>query len=290
MAQAGDSDFLYHYTSCSGLLGILESGELHLSDARFLNDSSEWLHAGHIVATTISSMRESLWPRFEEKHCRRDAFDALLDKMSRHFMSVPVFNPLRGGGHGFPFIFSLSRKRDDLGQWRAYGMGEYCVVFRRQKLDELKGVCLIDVHYHDEKNPDDGIGGIIAEMMARVVGVVEGQIVREDVSDEYAYTLQLMLQDKKNYFIKMKSNYFEEEGEVRLVGQVSPNGKPAIYFKTQGRYAKPYIKVELVPDAIEGVICGPGADKGLSHNMFGMLRAKLGKSWSLEFSGAPFRS
>ena len=32
---------LYHYTTSAGLLGIIESNGIYLTDARFLNDSSE---------------------------------------------------------------------------------------------------------------------------------------------------------------------------------------------------------------------------------------------------------
>ena len=37
-------DTLYHYTSVSGLLGIVNSGVLRASDIRYMNDSTELRH------------------------------------------------------------------------------------------------------------------------------------------------------------------------------------------------------------------------------------------------------
>ena len=48
-----EPDFLWHYTSVTGLHGILETGNLRFSDAAFLNDTSEMSHAVDLLQTTV---------------------------------------------------------------------------------------------------------------------------------------------------------------------------------------------------------------------------------------------
>ena len=45
---------LYHYTSLSGLLGILSSGELRASDVRYMNDSAELRHTLDLVTSHVT--------------------------------------------------------------------------------------------------------------------------------------------------------------------------------------------------------------------------------------------
>jgi len=42
-------DIVYHYTDCTGLLGILESGKIRLTDIFGLNDPSELQHGVRIL-------------------------------------------------------------------------------------------------------------------------------------------------------------------------------------------------------------------------------------------------
>ncbi|WP_439100891.1 DUF2971 domain-containing protein [Congregibacter sp.] len=45
---------LYHYTSLSGLMGIVESGALRASDIRYMNDSTELRHTLNVLQTHIT--------------------------------------------------------------------------------------------------------------------------------------------------------------------------------------------------------------------------------------------
>ncbi len=45
---------LYHYTSLSGLLGIVDSGVLRASDIRYMNDSAELRHTLDLLQSHVS--------------------------------------------------------------------------------------------------------------------------------------------------------------------------------------------------------------------------------------------
>jgi len=48
-------DLLYHYTDANGLLGILESKEIFLTQSDYLNDSSELIHGWEITKKIIGN-------------------------------------------------------------------------------------------------------------------------------------------------------------------------------------------------------------------------------------------
>jgi hypothetical protein len=95
---------IYHYTNSAGLLGILESGNVRLTNMFGLNDPSELRHG-------VSHACEILTREAQDGHPAAKIFaqnfSALKDQgveASAHF-----------------FVACFSRDGDDLGQWRAYG-------------------------------------------------------------------------------------------------------------------------------------------------------------------------
>ena len=53
---------LYHYTSPSGLAGIVERTQLWATDVRFLNDSQELKYAGHDFLSILAARQtEDQW-------------------------------------------------------------------------------------------------------------------------------------------------------------------------------------------------------------------------------------
>src|ERR1035438_5726396 len=65
-------DTLYHYTTPEGLLGIIESSALFLSDARFVNDRSELSYGRRVFTDRLlryaeasgSDIARTVWDHF----------------------------------------------------------------------------------------------------------------------------------------------------------------------------------------------------------------------------------
>jgi len=55
--SAADDGFMYHFTDAAGIRGILESGELWLTDYRDLPDESEIRDGQHVAKATFDSLR-----------------------------------------------------------------------------------------------------------------------------------------------------------------------------------------------------------------------------------------
>lgn len=140
---------LMHYTTLTGLSGILSSGCLWATDAAFMNDSSEITHffderlkelikedARHYA---IELARE---PRYLERMIQDGGIEHGVDLATNE-----LFSKLRESTLEFnrPFVLSLSGSRDErvrhsglLSQWRGYGDdGGYAIVFDTQKLESM---------------------------------------------------------------------------------------------------------------------------------------------------------
>ena len=146
---------LLHYTTASGLAGIIESGTVWVSHARFLNDAAELTLffdermpklAEDAIRVLVESKRKD--PSAESRIQSEGGVDALVKKLVAH-----VTDTLRTVTLTFhqPYIFSMSGVKRDVGiasarlekngllsQWRGYGGdGGYAIVLDSEGFDSL---------------------------------------------------------------------------------------------------------------------------------------------------------
>src|SRR4051794_1170002 len=100
-------DQLWHYTSMHGMHAVLEHGEMYATDARFLNDREELIHAAKFADQLI---QRQPYPQVVIDFVRQHVADWF-----RILLSLK--NPYR------KYVTCFSSRRDDLSQWRAYGAG-----------------------------------------------------------------------------------------------------------------------------------------------------------------------
>lgn len=108
--EGGTPDFLYHYTSVEGLLGIVQKMQLWATHTSFLNDSQE-LELALAMVEGIFNERSKVF---------KDAPDS---KEKEIIMSLPgVYNRLRMPAfYGSQiYVASLTSQEDQLSQWRGY--------------------------------------------------------------------------------------------------------------------------------------------------------------------------
>lgn len=97
---------LFHYTSTAALISIVRNNELWLSDATFLNDSSE---IGHGRALACGRMQ---------------AVTATEQRADAKSMLELAFDKFRTQTDPYVYVACFSLEGDDLAQWRGYGQGE----------------------------------------------------------------------------------------------------------------------------------------------------------------------
>lgn len=240
---------LLHYTSATGLLGILESQSLRATHCAFLNDSTEISvffekRLANIIESAIRAELAAdpelqVLPQLAKTPQESD------NVIARYVTEMA--DAIRITTHRFnePYLACLSapmseRIRNDglLSQWRGYGKdGGYALVFDTKRLEELlnsEGTSFWyqhaqwgDVHYHQD---DDDLVNAEPEIHAAEDALRSsiGKFIKNPVSAELESTFEPVATLSCLY----KHWGFHEEREVRIV-VIPPNAE----LEQKGRVA-----------------------------------------------------
>ncbi len=107
------SGLIYHYTTQSGLLGIINSGEIWATHFRHLNDLQEFVYAMDPLRRRVEELADGRWSEEEITRAMK-AIQIENDAVKR----VDLENDLN------LFVASFSEVPDSLPQWRAYAHSE----------------------------------------------------------------------------------------------------------------------------------------------------------------------
>jgi len=281
---------LYHYTSMSALLSIIETGRIRATHFRYLNDSSE-------VTTMLDAVQKRLTERIrlEASADRSRELRELADAMK----SRKVINE---------FVASFSEHGDDLSQWRSYchdggvSLGFASGALRSQWVS----------------NPDPSggkpwwVGGSLKKV--RYLG---GEI-SDGLDSIIDNTLELgrTLDGKEGFFGKIerieatralltllaplyKHHAFHHECEWRMILRKPHKPMPGQRFRVGASTLVPYIEVDLNRDLefklsekymLNKVVIGPTPNPQLSKDAIQNLFAAKGHpEVVVEISSIPYR-
>jgi len=125
-------EILYHYTTQQGLLGILQSETLWLTNLRYLNDSSEFIYPINLAKQYLEDRIKLLETTgflsgpsaLGSSSNNRNLYEHL--NILDNFNAIPLY------------ICSFSREGDQLGQWRGYCNNEsgFSIGFDYKKLNK----------------------------------------------------------------------------------------------------------------------------------------------------------
>lgn len=198
---------LYHYTSGTGLIGILEADQVWASSIHGLNDSKELSHTVDLAKEII---RETLnTTGVEGDNNFLYAFSQLLDSISKISLYISCF----------------STAGDSLSQWRGYcppGFG-YSIGFDGYELEKessAQGFKLKHCTYNHETQKK-----IISDWATRnIAKMLPGLRLNAKIADEYVRSTNSALIDEFMEFAPyFKDRAFSDENEWRLVAIVPSN-------------------------------------------------------------------
>jgi hypothetical protein len=243
------SEYLYHYTSANGLLGMLENREIWATDRKLLNDRWE----GNFLESKIAHMFH---------HAKHHGFDGyspdVLAKAEHHL----------GHGRG-AYVFSLSTHGDSYTQFRMYcpPEGGYVVGFRREYLAKIGA--LLPVSY-DGEDHHRWCKAYARRLLDHVAMNVDSSAPSDSASREIA-----LLIDERNEegYVRKAPEYFAE-GEVRLVF----SGSLAVHLRASrsGSLIIPFVKIPLPAEPTQvRIAAGPGTSQALAGIGLGGLGRRL---------------
>lgn len=187
---------VYHYTSVSGLQGIIGTGRIWATHMYYLNDTTEITYAVDVFHRCLQEIHSF--------HGRR-----IIDKFVNGIRERIARKPL-------PKIFaaSFSAKRDALSQWRGYGQAgnSYCLGFNSFRLlagTQANGV-ILNVIYSPEIQYD-----LISCAIRHSLDFYLQNASRPFWNDAFFF-------ESFHYFVMMflpiiKHPSFHEEEEVRII-------------------------------------------------------------------------
>lgn len=276
---------LYHYTSFTGLLGIVASRALWASDIRYMNDSAELRHTADLIRAEITQ-------RIGAGHKRPDLLNQFLDWVTHRITN----------GHML-FASSFRSNGNLLSQWRGYsrlgkgvslGFNPDYIVHCAQRQSFQVGKCVYNCEHQ-------------AQLIRQVIDAVEKLAKEHDLAahtdtstnaTSYHAIFKLIESDLLRIAAILKHPSFREEEEWRIISPVVTDFVSApVKFREGTSMLVPYIHFDLLaeydsPIALEHLFLGPTPNITISMNSLTMFLAKSGikPTKGISYCQIPFRA
>lgn len=288
--HASFGGYLWHYTDARGLIGIVESGQLWMTNVYYLNDASELNYARTLIAV-------------------------VLDEKQRATTDILVKNLLERVEIGLgasdliflPHVACFCEEGDLLSQWRAYadGGGGYALGFHPEDLTKDRSFLQLRQVIYDETKQRGLIETALDEfsaLLVRVAPLYSGakldlaiRHISGTVSDFF-----------REYSYCFKHPAFSEEREWRLVRRIAQRDVVPDFmsikhldFREAGGLVAPYVSQDVRVDTpnvsdtnsemrlpLGAIKCGPMLDPVLAADSIRLLLRKLGYAETIEIDSS----
>lgn len=232
-------DLLFHYTTASGMRGILDSTRLWATNYRFLNDVSEVSHGANLFESLIqerlAKAQSEIVSEFLGRTLRTaNGFDGMLDC----------------------YIACFCERDDLLNQWRTYAGsgGGYALGFttkeigrRWGQLGRAQDFVLRRVIY-DVDQQKILLSEVIDKTMKVLDDCTKGVSVAE-ANNLIARCCQFVRAEVANYLLSFKHPAFSIEKEWRLCHVTAPEVEDHVLFRDGQFGLTPYVCLDVSPMA-----------------------------------------
>lgn len=262
---------LSHYTTLTGLEGIVRTRSLWASNASFLNDRSELTHALDASKKAIKMLSSAK---------ALQAWGPAIET---------AFDELRKGRQAQSYVACFCSDDDNLSQWRGYGGAvqgvsltfEQAALTRRLKKDTAH---LQQVVYAKLSTAQKLRDALEAEL--RDIAELEEILGASDEEEQQADILARI----SRLLPKFKHLGFKDEREWRYVVQkdIPPNG---MQFRVLQNKIVPYIEIgtNKTKLPIRSIRVGPGTDQELTARSVETFMKAHGYDVEVTLSEVPFR-
>lgn len=272
-------DRIYHYTNVQGLYGIVQSGQLWLSDYSYLNDTRELSHGADLVVDVVTERMAT--------EVRPEVIELLRIWIAE--LQAPVHRVC---------VASFSELGDSLSQWRAYG--SIAIGFEPRDVSlHAYGANLSPVEYRRDRQRAFVELHIHHTVEAFLVDLHSSRLVK--IPDVYQKLDRLV-----EMIAFFKDPAFAAEQEYRLAFIEHPELMPSLGFNSTAKRFRvareriiPYVlSNELQPVLASGerplmpreIVLGPGADPTLERGIRELLLENDMKEVEVKRSGVPYRT
>lgn len=280
--DAAPTRTLFHYTSLQGLLGIVNSGALWVSEARHMNDVAELTHFARLVTDNVAQRLSA------------DVEVAEIENQLQNWLKQRVQD-----GH-LIFAGSFTENGDLLSQWRGYcppgqgvSLGFHPSRIARAALAQsfLLGRCIYAIA-EQQQLAEETAKAVVAA--AKAAGPVPAN--KAHPTQSYHPTFEQLLPSILTLAALMKNPAFAEEQEWRIVSPPLSNYVlPPIHYRAGTSMLVPYLEFEL-PRHQDGLVemtelcVGPTPTMNLSMRSIRMFISKRAVCPITRSSQVPYRA
>lgn len=259
-------EYLYHYTTQRGLVGIIQSRSIWATSIHYMNDSMELQHAISLVKsecyrrTNDSKPAQPVWAEISKR----------IDTISSIYI----------------YVFSLSEEGDQLSQWRGYcPNGGFSLAFLSTRLKNAAvshnfSLVRCIYEYHEQQK-------VVSLLLDDCFSDEEGHSTAPDQLDK-------SMSQFLNRFLSMapalKDRSFSEEKEWRLVSWPIPSTDKRVRVREGNSTLIPYYEMNLEDEAqtndkghlalpFNKVIVGPTPNPKLAMDPITNLFSSNGLEW-----------
>lgn len=218
---------LYHYTSGSSLLNILDSSSLWATSIHHMADASEFIHCFDLVKSQLYAQKSKTSDENLQSIC-----DVLVERLERL-------------SHLAIYVACFSEIDDSISQWRGYcppSFG-YSVGFNSNKLEILassQGFTLRQCIY----NPQQKVAMLNNWISEVLTFINTKRPTTVSIADFCERGIEEFLGRFATVASYMKDASFQDEREWRLVGLV-PSDDPRVSVRSKKSMLIPYVPIQL---------------------------------------------
>jgi Protein of unknown function (DUF2971) len=259
------NDVVWHYTTGTSLISIIESGTIFATQVSCLNDATEIRYSAAILREVLSEMLETL------------SEDERVLTFLRTFISLLEDDDNLPNHNALPyFVCCFSALQDDLSQWRCYGGGEngYAIGIRTSELMEAPFSAVAKVNY----NPETHLKLAKDVAQATIRFYKEGLDTNHPNWDE---TFLKVWDDVLSFVAPViKNPGFASEKEVRVIRQLQGSDIPNIRILQRKTMMSRHLPMTFPSGAkslpIAKVMVGPSRHKAITKNSVDLLLKSKG--------------
>lgn len=256
---------LYHYTTAPGLEGILRRRVAWATAARYLNDAKEVRYAIDLARRRLARSQQEA-----TNEARRRIIAHLAESLNRIDSDRPQV-----------CVFSLSRRADDLSQWRAYcpPSGGYSLGLAPGALRAIAKTqnCVLAPCVYDRAQQqaliEEAVDPVLAEVPSRAPRAAE------DVARMAEPLTRRLLRRVERVAPLIKWPAYAAEEEWRVIWVARAGTSPLVRYRTTESLFIPYVEIQLAqndgPIPVVDVYVGPGPHQEIAA---ASLRALLRES------------
>lgn len=268
-----EEEIIFHYTSSTGLKGIIESDSIWASNLSFVNDSKELM----LGLSMYQIVTHELYKKSR---------DPIFKKIAKAFIKLLQEKSITNR-----YACSFTTNGDQLSQWLGYGskgLG-YAIGFESKKLvGNLKPKAETSRIIYDEKTQQKYVERHLSEFLTGFADLFGGN--EKELKKSLESIIAILEQESEITILGFKHTGFKEESENRF--HLSHQSLKDVYITEKNGILIPYI--ELKPKntkklPIREITIGPTADYERAKKGLDFLLKKNGyKNVEIKKSEIPY--